>query len=218
MRGASFAVSCLCSTDTFASVVLEPFHEVNAITTSISAVLQSHPKLARATVVLFVENNGNKPHAAAIANGVQRTMFSLSHIRITVFSEHEPTPSEPIPAAGFALTNPLKGHCVNGFIEFLTLDSVLVGTPFLGTDHDLTELKRQLCDFEYEFKERPGRDPLLEYSGKRQGADDRAVVVIETLTLAVRWMQTLAPRGQRRRICGNMDNLQLASGLERILV
>lgn len=198
--------------------VLEPFHEVNAICTSISAVLTTHAALARATVVLFVENNGNGPHAIAIANGVQQSMFRLAQVRVTVFSDHEPTAGAPVPAPGFVLTNTLKGHCVNGFIEFLTLDSVLVGTPFLGTDRDLTDLKRQLCDFEYEFKERPGRDPLLEYSGKRQGPDDRAVVVIETLTLAVRWLQTMAPRGQRRRICGNLDNIQLASGLERILV
>lgn len=159
---------------------------------------QAH--LSGATVVLIVEANLCFTRAKEISLAMTRRLnqieaeevgHGIPQNRVYVYSHDSSGQERP----GIWLDNGMKHKYVNTMLQFMQCEAIGLHDPFVGTEDDVAEMRRQLTGFRQIFDEAktPFTKPRSTFSGKLNGKDDRVISILMALYHGVLFWQRPKP-------------------------
>lgn len=148
--------------------------------------VRRQPHLASAVVVIIVEANLDFVRAKEIALALmarldrieqEATAHGLPQRRGGYIYSHDNSGHE---RPGIWLDNGMKHKYVNRMLQFMQCDAIGLHDPFVGTEEDINEMRRQLIGFRQIFEESktPFTKPRSTFSGKASGKDDRVISIL----------------------------------------
>lgn len=187
--------------------------------THVTEVL-AQPRMASAVVVVIVEANLDFVRAKEIAFAVTGRIDRLDRAtaghgiapkRTYIYSHDSSGKERP----GIWLDAAMKEKYVNTALQFMQCNSIGVLDPFVGTEDDVIELRRQLAAFRHviEAPKTPFAKPRSTYSGKAAGKDDRMISMLMALYHGTLFFQ-------RPRPCATFGLVQRVidgTGIRRLL-
>lgn len=162
--------------------------------------VRKQPFLASAVVVIIVEANLDFVRAKEISFAIMARLdrieadavgHGIPQRRGYVYSHDSSGRERP----GIWLDNGMKHKYVNTFLQFQQCDAIGLHDPFVGTQDDVAEMRRQLVGFRQMFEESktPFSKPRSTFSGKASGKDDRVISILMGLLHAVYFFQRPKP-------------------------